>query len=453
MKVRLYGYWDRIRSSLWFLPAVMAVTAVLLSLAVVAVDRRMEDRWPARWGWLYTGGSEGASAVLESIAGSMVTIAGVVFSLTLVALTLASSQFGPRLLRNFMTDKTTQVVLGTFIASFLYSLLVLRTIRREDEDPFVPHLGVTIGVLLAVLSMGVLIWFIHHVAVSIQADELVARIGRELDEAIDRLYPEEEVAPSRPSEAPPPSPDTSRHQAARALAGIPVPARDNGYLQFVDQSALLRIATEHDLLIRLEARPGHYVVAGRPIGYVSPATGTGGRPADDSIRDDVTEALVIGSQRTQAQDIEFQFSQLVEVAVRALSPGINDPFTAVRCVDHLGSALYKLAGRRMAPAALYDDAGAPRLEVPAHTYASLLQAVFDPVRQSGCDSAPVAIRMLEMLAIIAEAAVRPEDREAMRDHAHRIADAATRSLPDRGDQADVGERLAAFERGLAHPAN
>ena len=210
MRGQFFKYWDRVRSGFWFLPAVMASVAVALALVSVTVSETVTDWFTLHFGWTFTGGAEGASAVLGIIAGSMITIAGVVFSMTLVALSLASSQLGPRLLRSFMRDSATQVVLGTFIATFLYCLLVLRTIRRAEEVAFVPHLSVTLGVLFAVASVGVLIYFIHHVSVSIQANEIAARIGKELLEGIDRLFPEhdEPGAPRTPTG--PPAPGFSR---------------------------------------------------------------------------------------------------------------------------------------------------------------------------------------------------------------------------------------------------
>ena len=172
MRVLLFKTWTNVRTSFWFLPAVMAGGAMVLALATVAFDKQATDWLTLNWGWVFTGGAEGASSLLAAIAGSMITIAGVVFSMTLVALSLASSQLGPRLLHNFMRDTTTQIALGTFVATFLYCLLVLRTIRRADEIVFVPHMSVTLGVLLAVVSVGVFIYFIHHLSVSIQANEM-----------------------------------------------------------------------------------------------------------------------------------------------------------------------------------------------------------------------------------------------------------------------------------------
>ena len=190
MTLMLRKYWDRLRSSFWFLPAIMACGAVLLAHGTVALDETGAVRGGVEVpSWVYSGGAQGASTLLGAIAGSMITIAGVVFSMTLVALSIASSQLGPRLLQGFMRDATNQVVLGTFVSTFLYCLLVLRTIRREIEVAFVPHMSVTLGVLLAVASVAVLIYFIHHVSVSIQADEVIARVCRELFDGIDRLFP------------------------------------------------------------------------------------------------------------------------------------------------------------------------------------------------------------------------------------------------------------------------
>ncbi len=263
MRGQIFKYWDRVRSGFWLLPTVMAGVAVALAFVSVAISEPVTEWFTLNFGWTFTGGAEGASAVLGIIAGSMITIAGVVFSMTLVALSLASSQLGPRLLRSFMRDSATQVVLGTFIATFLYCLLVLRTIRRAEEVAFVPHLSVTLGVLLAVASVGVLIYFIHHVSVSIQANEIAARIGRELIEGIDRLFPEHvgRGAPRIPTEPPEAGFLEAFDQEAR-----PVGADGDGYLQFIDGEALVALATEEDLVVRLERRPGNYVVARLPAG-------------------------------------------------------------------------------------------------------------------------------------------------------------------------------------------
>ena len=276
MKAHLLKYWDRLRSSFWFVPAIMAAAAVALAFATVALDKAVTvDRWLQAQSWTYTGGAEGASLVLGTIASSMITIAGVVFSMTLVALSLASSQLGPRLLRNFMRDTTNQLVLGTFVATFVYCLLVLRTIRRADEVAFVPHLSVTFGVLFALVSLGVLIYFIHHVSVSIQADEVVARVGAELVQGIDRLFPEQMGhAEPRPAGAPSHAGLTAEFDREAR----PVGAAEDGYLQFIDTDALMTLATQEDVLFRLERRPGQYVVMGCALVMVGPGDRVTERP-------------------------------------------------------------------------------------------------------------------------------------------------------------------------------
>ncbi|MGH8598824.1 MAG: DUF2254 domain-containing protein, partial [Gammaproteobacteria bacterium] len=327
----LLKYWDRVRSSFWFAPMIMAGWAIALAYATVALDGAATGRWLRAQSWAYTGSAEGATVMLSTIASSMITITGVVFSMTLVALSLASSQLGPRLLRNFMADKANQVVLGTFVATFLYSLFVLRAIRRADEDLFVPHLSVALGVLLAAASLGVLVYFIHHVAVSIQADNVVARVGAELAAGIDCLFPE---AIGQGAHGHANFPETfSRDSCAIAAA-------EDGYVQLIDSNALLALAVEEDLVLRVERRPGHFVVKGSPLALAWP-----GKRVHDRTKARINAAFVLGSQRTPVQDVEFAVNQLVEIAVRALSPGVNDPFTAVACVDRLGAALSRLAQR------------------------------------------------------------------------------------------------------------
>lgn len=337
MKALLLNYWDRLRSSFWFVPAAMACLAAALALSAVAIDEAAGDDWLQRLGWGYSGGAEGASLLLGTVAGSMIAIAGTVFSMTLVAMSLASSQLGPRLLRNFMRDTANQVVLGTFVATFVYSLLVLRTIRRADEVAFVPHLSVSIGVLLAMVSIGVLIYFIHHVSVSIQADEVIAHVGRELEDGIDRLFPGHLGQPGGETSDPP---NPAGLPAVFAREARPVGAAEDGYLQLIDGDALMALASRADLLLQLERRPGHYLVKGQTMVMVWP-----GDRVTDALVDQLNDAFVFGNQRTATQDVEFSLHQLVEIAVRALSPGINDPFTAIACVDRLGSALCRLARR------------------------------------------------------------------------------------------------------------
>lgn len=439
---QLQKHWDHIGSSFWFLPSILVGGSVLTAYAVLALDETVSDRWLKQWnwGWIYTGSAEGASTVLGTIAGSMATIAGVVFSLTLVSLTLASSQFGPRLLRNFMRDTTNQAVIGTFVSTFLYCLIVLRSIRREDAGSFVPQLSVSLGVVFALVSIGVLIYFIHHVSMSIQADEVVARVASELIEGIDRIFPEE-IGKGDPRKGA----DFSDAHLPQDFdrEARPVMANGDGYVQLIDQEVLLKVAVREDVIFRVERRPGHYVIAGSPLLRVWP-----GDRQSDRFDSDVNAAFALGSRRTPVQDIEFSIDQLVEVAMRALSPGVNDPFTAITCIDRLGSALSRLSKREMPSAFRLDEEDRLRVIAPPVNFPSLVDAAFNQIRQAARSNVAVTIRLLETIARIAEFACQPEDRMALLRHAGMIVRGARENFPEEEDRRSVEERYRAIVKSL-----
>ena len=443
MRALLLKYWDRIRTSFWFLPSMMAVTAAAIAFGSVGLDESVTDDWLEEWGWAYSGGAEGASALLGTVAGSMITIAGVVFSLTLVALSLASSQFGPRLLRNFMRDTSNQVVLGTFISTFLYCLLVLRTIRHGEDSSFVPHLSVTFGVLLAVVSLGVLIYFIHHVSVSIQAEEIIARVGDELFSGIERLFPEQ-IGEK-------PDPEADQPPQASVPAGLeeeayPLLAKRDGYLQFIDANSLLEKAEESDALFRIPWKPGHYVMAGSPLLYIWP------KDRMEKLKDTELQMLfVLGSRRTPSQDIEFAVHELVEIAARALSPGVNDPFTAITCVDRLGSALCRLVQREMPSPYRFDEKGELRVLTTSIKFAGVADAAFNQIRQHARGSAAVSIRLLEVIEEIMGFARKSEYQATLYHHAKMIARGADEALPEEEDRKIVQSRLNDIVKKMNQP--
>ena len=443
MRALLLKYWDRLRSSFWFVPATMACLAAVLAVCAVELDKAVTEDWLQRLGWSYSGGAEGASLLLGTVAGSMIAIAGTVFSMTLVALSLASSQLGPRLLRNFMRDTANQVVLGTFVATFVYCLLVLRTIRRADEVAFVPHLSVSIGVLLAIVSIGVLIYFIHHVSVSIQADEVVARVGRELEDGIDRLFPGHLGKPGSEASKAPSEADLA---AAFAREARPVGALADGYLQQIDADALMALAAEEDLLLRLERRPGHYLVKGRAMVMVWP-----GDRVTETLVDKLNAAFVLGNQRTVGQDVEFSFQQLVEIAVRALSPGINDPFTAIACVDRLGSGLCRLARCDMPSTLRFDHHGRLRLVAQGPTFAGIVDTAFNQIRQSARSNPAVAIRMLEAITQIAGHVQRAPDVASLQRHTDMILRGAREAVPEPDDLLAIEATFTAATQALREP--
>jgi uncharacterized membrane protein len=443
MKAKLATLWEALRSSFWFVPALMVILAMLLAFVTVTLDERVGTERIAKLGWLYTGGPEGARALLATVAGSMLTVAGVTFSITIAALTLASSQFGPRLLRNFTRDLGNQIVLGAFIAAFIYSLLVLRTIRGGDTGGFVPNIAVTVGVGLALAGVGVLIYFIDHVAQSIQVSHLIGVVGADLDEAIDRLFPEEiGGAPPKPArrQTEHDIPADFEHEAR------PVKASKSGYIQAVDDDSLMQLATDQDVLLRLRRRPGDYVVAGTPLVAVWPGNRVGRELARR-----VDDAFVLGQRRTPTEDVEFAANQLVEIAVRAISPAINDPFTAITCIDRLGNALRRLAGREPPSPYRYDQGNRLRVIAEPVTFTRLTDVAFNQIRQYGQSSAAVTIRLLETIAEIAPYLRAPEQRAALRRQALMIERGSHDGLPEEQDRRDVAQRCREALQALDTP--
>lgn len=443
MRARLLKWWDLLRSGFWFIPSLMAASAVAVAVGMVEADKLLVARGLLQSGWTYTGGAQGASAVLQTIAGSMITIAGVVFSLTLVALSLASSQFGPRLLRNFMRDRSNQVVLGTFVATFLYCLLVLRTIRRAEEGGFVPHLSITLGVLFALVSLWVLIYFIHHISTSIQADHIIARVGSELMTGIDRLFPEQIGEDPDRSDG---NSDGGFPDEPSARVTDLLRAERDGYLQLVAADSLMTRASREDVLLVLRHRPGDYVVKGSVLAELR-ARG----PCDDELMRALHASFALGEQRTPVQDLRFTIQQLAEIAIRALSPGINDPFTAIACVDRLGSALCRLATRSMPSPRRYDERGRLRIVAPATRFPELLDAAFDDLRRYAGDSPSVLARLMQTIATIAGHADRREDREALLRHAGLTHRAAQRAMPDEEDRQAAHAQYQEALRALRRP--
>lgn len=330
--------------------------------------------------------------------------------------------------------------MGTFAATFLYCLFVLRTVRHAEENAFVPHLSITLGVLFALVSIGVLIYFIHHVSVSIQADEIVARVGEELIEGIDRLFPEQIGLANSDSGI---DMENSGIPASFDETARPVYAEKDGYVQFIDPDALMGIATKENLLLRVVKRPGHYVTAGIPVVLVLP-----GDRVNEDLSNKINEAIIIGKQRTPAQDVEFTVSQLVEIAVRALSPGVNDPYTAIRCVDRAGSALFRLAGRAIPLPYRRDKQNQLRVIASSVTFPSVLNAAFDQIRQNARTNASVTIRLMETITVVSGSARRTEDRAALLRQAKLIVRGAREGLPEMEDRRDVEDRMQEALRAL-----
>lgn len=374
MHARLLALWSTLRSAYWFIPTVMALGAVVLAIGSVKLDEYVRGDVSGKLGWVYSGGPEGARAVLATIAGSIITVAGTTFSITIAAFSLASSQFGPRLLRTFRRDTGNQIVLGAFISTFLYCLLVLRTVRGTETDTYVPHLSVTLGVLLAGLSLAFLIYFIHHTAASIQVSHLIDIVGEELETAILQNCPTKEAGMEES--------DSAISLTISEDCPHTVLARRGGYLLYIDYEGLMEIGVRKKCIIQVMVKPGDFIIPDMPLVVAFPQTAL-----EDSDSDQVVSTMNLGTDRTPAQDLEFACLQLAEIAVRALSPGINDPFTAITCIDRISSALCLLEERALPAPRRRDADGNIRLIAEVVTYPQLVQSAFLHIRTAAKSNA------------------------------------------------------------------
>jgi uncharacterized membrane protein len=435
-RMRLAHEWSRLTNNYWFVPATMVAIAIGVSILLPWIDHVTGAGGAVIPGWIYDGGPDGARAILSTIAGSMITVAALTFSITIVGLSTASQQFGPRLLRNFIRDRGYQVVLGTFLATFVYCLLVLRTVRSNGTLQFVPYVSLAIGILFAVAGVCVLIYFIHHAASSIRAETIVAATGRELRAAIERLFPH--IENERPA----------RVEPGRSLPeGFPSGAREiasdaTGYIQAIDFGRLLKLAHENGLVLRLEHRVGHFVTQESRLLEAWPDTTPG-----DELRADLNRCFVLGTQRSINEDVESAVDQLVEIALRALSPGINDPDTAVACIDQLADGL-RLVGERTIPPALLRYEDEVRLVTYPLTYSRLVDAAFSQIRQYGRTSVPVVLRLLEAIAALTPRVQYDAHRTALMQQARMLWQASQESVPEPNDLRAVELRFRAVERVL-----
>lgn len=403
----------RLRGTYWFLPSVVTIASLVLGVVLTQIDRLYPD---VALALAFTGGADGARGILVAVAGSMITVVSVTFSVTIVALTVSSQHFGPRLLNSFMRDKAAQLVLGTFIGTFAYCLVVLRTVQGEGDGyaRFVPHLAVTMALVLTLISVGTLIYYVHHVSSSLQVSEIAAGVTRDFEAAIDRMYPEKSgSAPAEPQLMPPSPPP----------GAVRIPARVSGYLQEVDGERLLRVTEDEDVTVWMRAAPGEFVTEGGTLAAVHPA------PADrDAFSARLHAVLVIGNDRTARQDVGFAVQQLVEVALHALSPGMNEPFTAITCIDRLGQGLSKLAGRSLPDARRLDGQGRLRIVAPPQTFEQTLRDAIGPIRRHAKGDAYICERLLQVLATVSEVAVRAGDRAAIRTEATSVYEAGLAQL-------------------------
>jgi uncharacterized membrane protein len=408
--------WDSVRTSLWMLPALMCAVGVGLALVMLSFGTA-QLQWAQ---WQSGGNGQDARNLLSTLLSAVIGMASIVFSITVVSLSLAANAYGPRLIRTFRSSRSTQLVIGIFMMTIVYLLLVLRAVRGQADPSQVPDAAVAFGSLLAVISVLALLLFIHGVSTLMVADEVVRRVRKELDSAIDKLPPFKDV----PKHADLPGDFDER--AAR----IPLPRE--GYVQSVDYSDIVRWAERRDAIVRLDFRPGDFVVEGDRKLLVYPA------PDNlEQARSELAPLIVSGEERTPTQDLEFATRHLVEVAVRALSPGINDPFTALSVVDRLRGGVTRLCASELPSKTLVGASGRLRVSRDATSFGGALDAAFNQIRQAGSDKPAVLVHMLMAIGAVGEHVRTQEQRDALKHHAKLVRAAGERDVKEAADLADL----------------
>ncbi len=426
MGERLSSWWFSMRDTLWPIPAAMTTVAVVLALLLIQLDEHvLVSNGDHRW-WLFSGGSAGARGVLSTIAGTSMTIATMAFSITIVALQLGSSQFSPRILRGFTGDRGNQVVLGIFVATFAYSLVVLRVVRTETDDQrtFVPGTAVTVALVFAFVMIGALIYFFHHATRGIQATVIIDRAVRDTRGLIER--------------------ESDRREAMAFHAIMPerleeperITAHSAGSIQKIDLATLTRVACDSGGVIRVWFEEGDHVLPGETLAsfWMTEAAEDASREQRETEREQragaVRTAFFLGPERTLEHDVDLGFRQVSDIALKALSPGINDPTTAIACIDRLGELLALTMDLRTGTYALHDDAERLRVLIDFDGFEVYLGIAFDQIRHYGAGDATVMMHLLETLEALSRKTDEALSRRALIEMAERsVEEVRMQSLP------------------------
>jgi uncharacterized membrane protein len=430
---RLAGSWHRVSGAFWFIPALCLVTAAVLAQSVVAVDRMLPGELTSPWlSWIHAVGIDGSRSMLATIGASMLGVAATAFSITISVVATASSTYGPRLVRNFMADRGNQTVLGMLVATFLYTLLVLRTIRSADDDlaaPFVPHLAVNLAVVLAVVDVVLLVYFIHHIAASVRVETLAHGVRRNFGEVIERRHPEH-------------PPENLVRTAGPRAGGGDVPAGAVGYLVTANLDRLGGLAREEEVVLELIPRVGDHLLPTEPLVRVWPQT----RAQDLAGR--VRGCVQIADSRSAAQDVRFAEQQVVELAVRALSPGTNDPYTAVNAIEEVAAGIVVAVARPHPGNTVLHD-GIARLHYATVGLEEIVDMPFDQIRPHATAHVPVLQALIDLAARIEEASIHPRITQRIRNHVVVLLEQFKASHPHPHDLTRVEQHAAARVHGAA----
>ena len=419
-----------IRYSYWFIPTVMAISAIILAAALVAVDLYYFSEVPQSLNWLFSSKPEGARAILSTVAGSTITVAGVVFSMTIMSVSHATSNYGSRLLLKFLKDRNNQITLGTFTATFIYCLLVLRTVSNGDIGAgvadFVPHVALLGAIFLALTSVMVLIAFIHHVPDTIYIGNVAAERGTELSQRLTTMFQDDHEDANKPFDF-----ESSSSVLISVLSNGP------GYIQTLHIEDLSKFCCKHSMQVEVLKEPGDFVIKGEAVmRYIR-------EPACDleQPNDELLSNMGIGTERTPAQDSRFLIEELKQIAIRALSSGINDPFTAIPCIDWLGAALGSVMNQGARPIRYHDNEGSLRVVMPEFDFQRLTDIVFDDLRPHVCEDITTCLSTADLMVRLIKNASDNEPRKILENHAQKYLNVALENFNSSEDRGLLKQRF------------
>lgn len=405
---RARGQLSKLLGTYWFIPSLMCLAVIGMASAITYVDTNLHSSFDIPW--IYINSPEGARSVLSTIAGSVITVAGVAFSITIVALTVTSTQHGPHVVSNLMRDRGNQVVLGTLTATFLYCLLILRTVH-SGSDEFPLALSIVAAVLLALASIAMLIYFVHHISNSLRVESLIERVTVDYHDSLERLYPEvigkEAAKAVEENSELPPSMDES----------TPLYVQKKGYLQELRPEEIMDILVEYDAVLSLERQPGDFLIPGETFGRVVLRE----RNKLRDLEQDINGVIAVGRGRNAIQDLRYPAAQLLDVSMRALSPGVCDLLTAILCIDEMGAALSALVEREYPSPFRADKDGVIRLIARPIEFADLLQLTLgNLIPNVPPEQFMVGLRIMELLGTLSEKVTSKKDFDLIRSLADEL---------------------------------
>mgnify|MGYP001058028355 CR=1 FL=1 len=424
---KLFFLWNKLTATFWFIPCLIILGSILLSMILVDIDSITNFSNEGIKRSFFVNSSDSARSILVTIAAAMMGVAGTVFSVTLVALTLASSQFGPRLIKNFMYVRLNQVVLGAYVSTYLYCLLVLNAVKDREDFTFIPSLSILVAIVAAIGNIVLIIIFIHRIAISIQADKIISDIADFMAKQVERLFPMQIGQESAKDNAY----EIEKIKTKYAYS-TPIKSMKSGYLQYIDGDSLIKQIVKIDGVLVIDFRPGKFLVAGMEMGKMYSNV-----LIEEKDLNKMIKQFVIGKTKMAQQDLEYSIHQMVEVAVRALSPGVNDPFTAIVCIDNLSAILCQLAQINLPSRYRCDAHENLRVVVDTFNFEGIVDASFNQIRQFSSASPAVMIRLMEALLRINEFAQTETHKKVINKHARMVLNLGKETIIEPNDLKDL----------------